>query len=362
MKTGILLSALFALPAHAAPPAPGSGVVMKVAVDPRIELLAAVHAASGYQEQSMGMGVSRPAYAIALRERFAAFRGHEAARLYRGLREGGFSQTDALFLLLSLTPPPALRPLPGPNPHREVLAQNAGGQDKLERFLRALSAFARDSGFAGFFAEHKGDYRRMQEALEKQLRATDWPGTLERYSGLRPRADYTWILTPGAESFAGTSKTEPGDPERVFSLLRVYDDGGGALRFDLNLMSWVVWHELGHVLLDRESEENAALLERSQALFSPIRERCYQVWPQCVREHVAKGLATRLWELQPASERDAARSPATSHEPLPYMPVVQRALKGYEAERGRYKTLADYYPRILEALALEARAPAMRTP
>lgn len=130
--------------------------------------------------------------------------------------------------------------------------------------------------------------------------------------------------------------------EEAFSVLLVRGprtDGG----FETEGLAAEVWHENAHGVLD-------PLLSPELAAGTPPKDidlrACYGSWAQCVREHMAQGLALRL------SRRAGgpAEPPEEKRRRLPRLKAAADALERYEKDRARWPTLAQFYPEWVKVL------------
>ncbi len=145
------------------------------AADPRLELDALLLALSSNEPAPAGDGYR----AVALRA-FAPFAAHpavaEAAEIEKLSGQSGFVAQ----LLARLSEPPALgviAPIPG------SFVKQAGGRERVLRFLEDARDFSRRSDFIRFFDAHRPEYRLLiDEAREEAARALP-PSAAERYLG-----------------------------------------------------------------------------------------------------------------------------------------------------------------------------------
>ncbi len=364
--TALLLAFLAAGPALAAarPERP------EVAVSPRLELLAVVHALAAEGKPLRGFSFNRTDYAQAARGRFGSFRGHRAVRLYRQAAGSGLDFVSAFRLVMEQraaappagpAPPAAAGPGMGPGgPGQGSVFGPAGpgpGSVHLSsaqaELLAALEDFRRETGFDAFLESQKSRLDGYAAAAAAQKAGRDYVGMLEEYTGEKSPADYTLLVCPLCEEPEGANLVQAGGGRaRVLTTLGPVSVARGAPVFDFAEARLGIWHELGHTLLDPLQAARGEELRATAPLFEAVADCCRGSWEDCVREHAAQGLAYAVWEWTRRTGRveDGPRKLRQKKEP-PYVREVAARFREFEAGRASGLTLDAFYPRLFDVFS-----------
>lgn len=259
---------------------------------------------------------------------FRAHRGHPAVK-------GWPRVSEALpMAALLLSPPPELR---WERP-RELLAPDfveaAGGWEALEASLEDLRAFARDSRFAERWERLRPWYGRLERRAAAEAARRDLLPELERYVGAPLRTRHTIIVSALCR------------PRRWNSYIIPYPREGERGPFE----SYVIarpgrldenrgqWNEAAYVAVEPATARHAAAVEELRGL------SCIAGGRSCFNHLVVSAVLRRLAPETPSEGPEEQR--------------LYERLAEYEAARERYPTLADFYPRLIEALAPRASSSA----
>lgn len=322
------------------------GPRVSIVLDPRIELLEVIGALADGDRPLDGPFWSSYAYAADVKAHFGKFRAHPAVQAYRKARGAGQTSVGAQQQMMDLGPPPQLK-------------RNRETWKGPEIALKPLRAFAAESDFMGFYGRQAPVYRDLVEAASRELRDPDVAAPLERYSSMKVTAACTVLLCPlrrGQDANLNHIEClDGGVGYRVVSTVGPDEIAKGRPVFRLGSRRWDLWHEMGHGLLDRLLESHPAEVGASEGLYGGFPAGCHGSWDQCLREHVAQGVATRLLEIENAAGGAPSGEPIFRRE-LELLPLVMEQLKIFESDRGRFKTLADFYPALLGAFVARARS------
>lgn len=287
----------------------------RIVVEPRLELAAVVGALAAGPGLRTGFTLRGPALTW-----FKPFRSHRAVRLYRQAAQEGLTAVGIQRSMVSL---------PFGTPRRAAL-------------FEALQDFAARARLQRYFASQRRFYDETVARVVAEARRRRYAALFARYTGLVPPALYTVALSPFHSPDRSARLNHLGSPGpdgryHIFTTLPP--------PFDYAPLAWSIWHELSHSLTDHWLENQERSLDRSRKALAPVSARRYGSWEQALREHVVQGLAYRMVSWSGAPERpDAGEGDSC----LPYLPQVVRALGDYEKRRGRYRTLADFYPTLLK--------------
>ena len=314
---------------------------MQIGVDPRIELVMTVQAASNWR----GMGLFRMSYpyrdaAFALANRFA---DHEAARLYRELLPDGFAFDAPVHFALCHSQPPEFDLL---LPYGSSLEERAGGAAPLYAFAAALRDFYQASGFAAFLEAWR-DTHGTFAAHARGAIDDRWDEKLATYAG-RPHL-MRICLAPLSRGNYGPVLDYPDGPVRYAVI-------GGDTRgdpvepqfADAARMEHLVLHEGAHGFVNPAIETCREQLDRSSALFDPIadtmRSQAYPGWFVVVCEHVVRAVVARL-----SADREKVLS-AEEERGFRYIRAVAAMLAEYEENRDTFPDFWAFAPRIAAGL------------
>ncbi|MBI3554146.1 MAG: DUF4932 domain-containing protein [Elusimicrobia bacterium] len=340
-KAALVLAVL----AAAAPPA-GAGRAVRVGLDPGLELLGVVESLAGQEPEPQGFAGRDSPSAQAARRAFSAFSGHAAVRATASLDAKAFSYMKRADLVAQLGAPPELAP------RRSVpsmFATMAGGSPRLGGWLASLRDFASRAPFEGFF---EAECKELSPALAAAVARKDYIGKIERYTGMPFVGEYSIVLSPflkkGSQVNSVVALPQGGIAIKTIETLDTGSFGGAQDWADY--MDASAWHELSHGILDGLSDASAGEIDRRAGLYKKLPWPCYDDWKQCVKEHAVRAVMIRLVAAE-RGERAAERERLDQGEAkYPYLKGMLERLRDYEGSRKKYPTLAEFFPRLLEAI------------
>lgn len=301
---------------------------IEVAVDPRTVLLEIVHLMAKPQDPSLlSVKTNGLAYSRRALKHFSPFRGHRALRAYREAFGAGLDLSLALQLSVLALERDGRDLRVAPDFWSPWRIDNPGGHKILHEFLEQLRGFAREARFDEFFDKSRSDYESFQSSLVAEMALEDPVELLEEYTGLKVKARYTIYLCPLLEWV--TSHVEHRGAGWVLTFLGPEKIAGGRPDFAYRARFPVVWHELGHTLLDSLASARAS---RGDA-----------------REYAAQGLANALLKWAQARRRALKGRPIKSSR-LTRLDAVTKRFQEFEKGRDRYPTIKEFYPRLREVL------------
>lgn len=346
-----MIAALLALAASAAVAAPAAYPESRT--DPRFELFGVVQLLADADRRYSGFHRHDSPYTRAAQTWFSPFKRHPAVEAYENLAAKGLDHIFFNGFIFSLGEPPALEPR---EPFEPGDLAQAGGAETLEEFRYLLSDFARVSRFDAFYRETGPSRDAMVEEVSRQARALDVAGRLEAYTGLKADRRYTLILSPFAEPSLGSTwaRDEPGG--RRLTSLYGPEDFKGEVSFRLATRLGGLWTE---ILMDRlgpAARPHRVRINRSKKLYAPLGGACAADWYACFQRHVAFAAGARMLALSGEEEAAAEWPVKYARIGLPHLSPLVESLRDYEADRKRYPTLLDFYPRLLEEVDAVSRA------
>ncbi len=323
---------------------------LRVAVDPRVELVSIIFRLAGNPEYGRGQVSS---YARDVDQHFAPFKQHavvEIARRLRQTRGVGFDAPMALAVHLSdaekLQTAVPLEPWP------DALDARWTPQGVRE-FLEAARQFAGDASFRDFFDKHRALYEaaesRMRGLLEKEGHLEWFP----EFFGQRPGASFTVVLgmLNGGNCYGPHSRTADGK-EDLYCVLGVWKtDAAGQPQFDAGMLGTVV-HEFCHSYANAVVDRHAADLRGAgEKIFSHVaasmRSQAYGNWKTMLYESLVRACVVRYTRRY--GGETAARQAASedARRKFAWVGELSELLGDYEAHRGQYPTLEAFAPRIV---------------
>lgn len=355
MRRGLLALLLGALGAPAA-----QAAALELRCDPRVDLLGVVQVLAGRRKGQVPL----PPGLAELPKRFAAWRGHPAVKGYERVVSRGGGKEPLVLLLSAVSDPPELawtRP-------RSALSVDfiarAGGPEAVERFLGDLRDFARRSGAPAWLKAREGECRKAQAAARAELGGREPLAELESYLGVRlearTRMALSLIYTPLGYSsyihpypYAGDESPVPG-PFEVFTVLEALPGPGGP-RFGLDApFASGAFPEHAYLVAEPAYRLHRASFEARAGQLAALGPSCHPRWHDCALHIVNKALQRRLAQREGGAPAPGAGPTARAIERL-----ALRLEEEYEPgrESGRYRSIDEFWPRLIDALGPAAPAP-----
>lgn len=324
---------------------------MTAALDPAIELLGVVDLL-GADGRAPLTGRARD-YAASLRRACAPYRSHPAVRLNARLEKSDLDFFQRKTLLLMRSAPPSLEF----DPALEAGKGEAERSGAWEPWLAALRDFARASRFAASFGRAARLLKPELDGLNARLAATDYTGRIERYTGLPYLGRYRIVYSPLCARGRSLNRVWTRDDGRhdIVSVLEADPHPGPADPADHSLDA-VLWHELGHGVMDMtvnlyDHERRDTPLSLGPRLAGNCRN-----WLHGMREHLVRAVMLRLIARERGEEAAAKEYRLEEFSAKPHLAAFLAKLREYEASRRRCPNLADFYPRLAAAFPRPAAA------
>lgn len=322
---------------------------LNVAIDPRIELLAAVQSLSDYGEKFSLLTSLDHEYKKDLMQSFQPFAEHEVVRLFQEMCHAGFAFDAPPTVMLHLSSPPVLAV---EQPFTDYLTGRAGGEEKLMRFIEQLRDFAEQTRFMAFFRRHDGFYQKTLVSVNENFQDIDFVGVLEGYYGQKQHS-YNIILAP---MFNGNYGPRIGRKDGTFDIFNIVsprqikDDilyFGNKANFE-----HLAWHEFSHSFVNPLGERHRKELEKYASLMEPIRSKmsssAYGNWITAVNEHVVRAVTTRLNYLNKGKEDGDRVLLGEKMYGFAYVEALCEKLEHYENDRKNYPNFTSFYPQLVE--------------
>jgi hypothetical protein len=329
---------------------PGSTGSLRVAVDPRAELLSLLFRLAGNPEYSQGRVKS---YSDDVEKQFGGFRDHAAVQLARRLRSTrGVSYDACMSMAVHLSDAYQLQPIVPLDPWPEGLDKRWTAQS-VTNFLATTRRFVKDTAFKDFIERHQPLYEtatsRMQALMEKEGHL-QW---FQDYFGERPQATFTVALglLNGGCCYGPHFRDATGK-EELFCVLGVWrTDAQGLPEFTRDMLSTVV-HEFCHsyanaVIYRHYGEFEPAGEKLFRGVSDKMRSQAYGNAQTMLHESLVRACVVRYrlrYEGAEAAQREIRDQKKRG---FLWMEELSKQLGDYEAQRDLYPTLETFSPRLV---------------
>lgn len=325
------------------------GKELKIAVDPRIELLSAVQILSDYAEHIPLITFIEHDYKKDMESYFAPYKNHKAVEVFMEMY-GTFNCDAPPLAMLFLSDPPLLKTR---IPFTREICDRAGGREKLNEFVEALRNFAVESDFMSFFHDHENLCTVMVDQSWSLIGRHNLIADIENYYGMT-NASYSIILAPLFHN--GGYGARVAQPNGILDIYELRGPGGmenGRPTFGTTeIFRKLCWHEFSHSFVNRITQEHETDLMTYENLFKPISRhmarRLYARWIVCVNEHIVRAVTIRLTHKHLGKEAADELLAEEESEHFAYIKDLIERLKEYENNRDRYKSFVSFYPRIID--------------
>jgi len=329
---------------------PSQPPAVRVAVDPRVELVSLIFRLAGNPEYRQARVAS---YAKDMDEHFAPFREHAVITHAQKLRRTRGVAFDAcMSMAVHLADVETLRERVSFDPWPEGL-DSRWPSDDARTFLAEARRFVKESRFQEFFAAHQTLYRtaelRMQTLLDKEAHL-EW---FDEFFGARPKARFIVALGMlNGGCCYGSHCRLPDGQEELYCILGVWKtDERGLPVFDATMLETVI-HEFCHSYANRIVDEHQAELQAAGEVLFPrvaaaMRRQAYGDWLTMMRESLVRACTIRyIAHYQGPAAGLLAYAEHRQRQFLWTGNLAER-LKEYEAHRDQYPTLDRFFPQIL---------------
>jgi hypothetical protein len=319
-----------------------------VSVDPRIELLTTVQRQASYKLLTW----LDYAYARESKEAFSAFQNNQGVKTSRKLSNSGFAYDAPPHAILYCLMPDQLTI---EQPFSEELISRAGGKAKLEKFMKALSAFSTQSNFAEFFNSHRSFYQNQVNEVVKIMEKEHYTKTINDFFNM-PHGNYRLILSLSDQDggYGPSMKNAEGEmdiygiigPDSVIDDVPVYKQ---------EFLEHMILHEFSHSYVNPLADKHQADVDALKDLFKPIEkemnEHAYNKWETCLNEHIIRAVNARFVRQKEGEVEAKIRLVKEYGNGFIYIEPLYNALAKYEANRDTYKSFDAFYPELLKALS-----------
>jgi hypothetical protein len=323
---------------------------IKVAVDPRIELLTIVQLLADWELKNTFITDLDFSYRQEVLAHFSQYAGHAAPVMYPDMLPFGFAYITPVQAMMYHSNPPELRAL-GPIPERTL--KYCGGSENLEKFMAAMRDFAITTKFKAFFDAHRAYYDSVAAPVRKIIADHDYAVPLEEYCGVKQHS-YTIVL---GLLQSGNNGYGPRGPASDGSL-DVYFVGGvskvenGVPFFGTSdNLEYLSEHEFGHSFINPLVIAQSSEILKYSSLFRPVsymmKKSAYGEWETCVAEHILRAVNARMTYLKNGQEAERRAIQSDRAKGFAYLEALCARLEEYEKQRDKYPTLESFFPELI---------------
>ena len=325
---------------------------LEVAVDPRIELLAAVQNLSDWEKFATpagGWAKPNEPYRHDMDAWFAPYRNHPAVTQLNKLMESNFSYDAPVSWILHYDKLPTLKQQ---SPLDQDTLSRGGGQAKLDALAAAFRDFAKVSHFQEFFNKHRPLYERLASSYRQTSPGDDALALIECYYGER-RAGYTVAIAP---MFGGTNY---GVRIPEGANIHIYNVGSPRYESDqyvfhrADQMS-LMFHEFGHSFTNPAVDSDPVLRDKYIFLMPVIRYKMerqgYGSWTSVMYELMNRTNEIRLVQLYGDTALADDLEKNYIDRGFFWLPYTLERLREYEANRRKYPSYKLFIGRMFDVL------------
>jgi hypothetical protein len=322
---------------------------LRIFIDPRIELLAAVQLLSGYGERYGLITRYDFPYKDDVIKYFSPYKNRSAVKLFEEMSADGFSYDAPPTVMLYLSEPPALDLQ---QPFTDYLKQRAGGEKKLDQLISSLRDFANETEFMAFFKANKKIYQQVVSSVQGKIGSIDYVQTLQDYYGMKQNS-FNIILAPLFVGGFGPRIERPDGTYDIYNICGPLEAKKGLPIFgSTESLRHIAWHEFSHSFVNPTTEKFSKEVANYQSLYEPISERmkqqAYPDWQTCVNEHIVRAVTTRLAYREISKDAGDRALQNEKGRGFAYAEPLCKKLEQYENQRDKYPTFVDFYSELIK--------------
>ncbi len=321
-----------------------------VQVEPRVELLSILFRLAGNSEYNQGRVDT---YTSDVEKQFGGFRGHQAVRLARELRQRrGVSYDACMSMAVHVRNTRELTPLVELSPWPEGLDRRWSVSDATN-FLAAARQFVQETAFLEFLERHRALYEITESRLKALMEKDGHLEWFQEFFGDRPQATFTIApaLLNGGCCY-GAHCRESAGREQLYCILGVWKtDGEGLPVFTRDMLATVV-HEFGHSYANQVVDRHAAELklagdELYRHVAGKMRSQAYGDSRTMLKESLVRACEVRYafcYDGPAAGRRAIANHKGRG---FLWMEELSNLFSEYEAHRDQFPMLEAFAPRLV---------------
>lgn len=318
---------------------------LHISIDPRMELLAAIHVLSGNRDL-----VNRDLpYSKDILSYFESFSSLEAVKLTKSLyNEYGFAYDAPVNFMLHLSKLPELESAVA---YSDYISGRSSGNNNLEKYRELICQFATASDFEAFWNSKVPLYNQILDLTVAEMTGKDWAGILENYYN-DTRGSYNIIITPAFYGGKGATLPKANGKDDIYAIVSTANTKDNIPYLNMDNMLFYAWHEFGHSFVNPLTEKYIDEVNSASKLFEPIKETMsrqhYSSWETCVNEHIIRTIEIRLIEQNMGIIESKALLDNELMNRFIYIEPLIETLKDFETQRDEKNiTFSDFYPELL---------------
>jgi len=320
--------------------------MLRISIDPRLELLAVIQYTSGSKMARRG-----GPYAEAIGAWFAEYHNHPVMQRLRDMEQYGYAHDlpvscflrfeDCSLRKLSFTWEQTSETM---NLQRLEYVSEAGS---LDEFYDLVRDFALKSDFAGFFASQSDYFRqRVDEVANALDQHPDMIAHMVAWYGYS-HASHGLIISPLADGGYGPAVVDEGGRIHAFCVTDI--DCSNFTEADLRHISSWFFHEFSHSYVNPLVEKHWDMFESGEDIYELLQSKMYHAyssWWIVVAEHLVRVNDHRLGELYFNLESGMALQSEVDSGFI-FIRAAYDAIRQYEEEHQSKGTdYARYFPTI----------------
>jgi hypothetical protein len=321
---------------------------LRISIDPRIELLAAIHSLSNNQD----LAKRNLPYSKEMISYFQPFSSQEAVKLTESLNQKyGFSYDAPVAFMLHLSQPIELEEK---NKFSDYILKRSGEGDNLEQYRKSIKQFVEISNFEAFWNSKIPFYNQILDMTIANMGEIDLVKTMEDYFN-ETQENYNVIITPAFFGGKGAFVSGFDGEETFFATLETTDMQDNIPYTSGNNILFYVWHEYGHFFVNPLTEKYTDRVSSLDKMYEPINnvmsKQAYGSWGTCVNEHIIRAVNIRMVELYSnAQQSETLLNRELGNRFIYIVPLIEK-LKQFEKQKDeRSITFSEFYPELLNVL------------
>ena len=318
---------------------------LKISIDPRMELLAAIQAISKNQDL---VNKSLP-YSKEIISNFESFSSQEVIKLTEDLQQKyGFGADAPVVFMLHLSQPGELEEQ---TKFSDYILGRSGAGDNLEQYRKSIKQFAETSNFEKFWNNKIPFYNQILDMTIANMGEIDLVETLEGYFN-ETQDSYNIIITPAFNGGKGPKVPDADGKEHTYACISTNSIEDGIPFVNEGLTRYLVWHEFGHSFVNSLTNKYSDQVMSVEKLFNPIKNSMfgqgYQQWIVCVYEHIIRATTIRLFDIHLGSKPSKDLLDSELNNRYIYIEPLVEKLKDFDKQRDENNiTFSEFYPELL---------------
>lgn len=232
----------------------------------------------------------------------------------------------------------------------------------VEKFIGAMNQFYIDADLNSYFNRNSNYYKAVNQEVQKHAPSDSFVKTMEDYYG-KENNSYTLIPSPTLYHTMGFGKNvKANSGYKVFNVFGPLIVTKDSLEFGLGFddpkeIDELTVHEFGHSFINPvlDKTSNLKAVDSYGHLFERIREpmkaQGYGSWRSCLTEHVVRLGEIRIsYAMGDSIRAERLREVYVHKRKFIFIPLLEKSIEDYEMNRDVYKTIDDYFPKLLTSL------------